>query len=97
MAIYKEIVVFYDISDNKKRKKVFDKLKDLGLSPIQESVFWGYVLGSDYKAVLRLIKTTEDGDKIAVVKSNLGQNYHENSKGLDQIIMEQHPDKHQIY
>jgi hypothetical protein len=36
---FNECVVAYDIENNKDRKKMFDGLKDIGLRPIQKSVF----------------------------------------------------------
>lgn len=38
---YTRYLVCYDIADNRKRKKFSDALKDLGLIPIQKSVFYG--------------------------------------------------------
>lgn len=40
-AAYVRYLVCYDIVDNKKRKKFADFLKDLGLIPLQKSVFYG--------------------------------------------------------
>ncbi|MCT7468282.1 CRISPR-associated endonuclease Cas2 [Aliarcobacter cryaerophilus] len=40
MAIFYEVLVSYDIEDNKNRKKLFEVLKDMGLNSIQKSVFW---------------------------------------------------------
>ncbi len=39
MAIFYEVLVSYDIEDNKNRKKLFEELKDMGLNSIQKSVF----------------------------------------------------------
>ena len=44
MAIFYEVLVTYDIEDNKNRKKLFDKLKDMGLNSIQKSVFCPFYL-----------------------------------------------------
>ena len=41
-AAYVRYLVCYDIVDNKKRKKFADFLKDLGLIPLQKSVFYRY-------------------------------------------------------
>ncbi len=54
--MYSQIIVSYDIEDNKNRKKLFEELKDLGLTPIQKSVFWGYVLVSEKRAIKKLFK-----------------------------------------
>jgi len=54
--MYSQVIVSYDIEDNKNRKKLFEELKDLGLKPIQKSVFWGYVLMSEKRVIKRLFK-----------------------------------------
>jgi len=54
--MYTQIVVSYDIEENKNRKKLFEELKDLGLKPIQKSVFWGYVLPSEKRIIKELFK-----------------------------------------
>ena len=36
---YTQVVISYDIADNKKRLKFYEVLKDFGLLPIQKSVF----------------------------------------------------------
>ena len=56
IKMYSQIIVSYDIEDNKNRKKLFEELKDLGLKPIQKSVFWGYVLVSEKRVIKRLFK-----------------------------------------
>lgn len=52
--MYSQIIVSYDISETKKRNKFFDELKDLGLKPIQKSVFWGYVKPSEKRVIKEL-------------------------------------------
>jgi CRISPR-associated endonuclease Cas2 len=54
--MYTQIIVSYDIEDNKNRKKLFEELKDIGLKPIQKSVFWGYVLSSEKRIIKELFK-----------------------------------------
>ncbi|VVM27565.1 hypothetical protein BSPWISOXPB_10537 [uncultured Gammaproteobacteria bacterium] len=39
--LHNEVMVAYDIEDSKNRTKLFKKLKDISLKPIQKSVFWG--------------------------------------------------------
>jgi len=46
-SMYVQVIVSYDIADTKARHKLFNELKDLGLKPIQKSVFWGYLLPSE--------------------------------------------------
>ncbi len=48
-------IVAYDISDNKLRNRLFESLKDFGLRPIQESVFWGQLRTAEQNAVKRLL------------------------------------------
>ena len=71
--LYKEILVCYDIQDNKKRKKLYEALKDIGLNSIQKSVFWGHANEAEKKAVRREISRYLDHrtDKAFVVDVNL--------------------------
>ena len=57
-----QIIVSYDISDKKKRKKLYEELLDIGLVPIQKSVFWGYALTSEKRVVKNLFKKYCDKD-----------------------------------
>ena len=41
MSQYTRYLVCYDIQDSKVRRRFFSFLKDLGLVPLQESVFYG--------------------------------------------------------
>ena len=41
MSQYTRYLVCYDIQDSKGRRRFFSFLKDLGLVPLQESVFYG--------------------------------------------------------
>ena len=52
--MYVQVVVSYDIANTKMRNKLFEELKDLGLKPIQKSVFWGYLLPSQ-KRIVKLL------------------------------------------
>ncbi|HCE88050.1 hypothetical protein [Sutterella wadsworthensis] len=40
-SIYAKNLVRYNLSNNSRRKEFSDTLKDLGLVPIQDSVFYG--------------------------------------------------------
>ncbi|EDY86875.1 CRISPR-associated protein Cas2 [gamma proteobacterium HTCC5015] len=55
MKLYQDVLVAYDIEDNKARSRVFEKLKDIGLKPVQKSVFWGCVLATEKKSIHRLL------------------------------------------
>jgi CRISPR-associated protein Cas2 len=53
-----DIIVAYDIDDNKQRKDVFEQLRDLGLHPVQKSVFWGRVLPAEHRAIIAYLSQT---------------------------------------
>jgi len=53
MSLYQGYLACYDIQDNKNRKKLFEILKDHGLMPLQESVFWGEITRAEHHAILR--------------------------------------------
>ncbi len=55
MLFSKEILVAYDIENNKARNKVFNGLKDIGLFSIQKSVFIGSVKPAEERAVQMLL------------------------------------------
>jgi CRISPR-associated protein Cas2 len=54
--MYTQVIVSYDIANTKNRNKFFDELKDLGLAPIQKSVFWGYIMASEKRIIKELFK-----------------------------------------
>jgi len=70
-----EIIVSYDIEDNKIRNKLFELLKDFGLHPIQKSVFWGRVLPAEERSIIaELADIISHGqDKGFVVRANLSE------------------------
>lgn len=82
--MYSQVLVSYDISDTKKRNKFFDELKDLGLHPIQKSVFWGYVMASEKRIIKELFKKYCDKktDKAFIVNATLDKNLND-SFGYD--------------
>ena len=47
MGMYAKYLVCYDIVDNKRRKRFSDALKDLGMVPMQKSVFYGDLKGAE--------------------------------------------------
>jgi len=69
MNTFREVIVCYDISENKARKKVSDGLKDLGLISIQKSVYWGQLLPAEEKTVLLLLRkwVPKDADNRAFI------------------------------
>ncbi|PHR86634.1 MAG: CRISPR-associated endonuclease Cas2 [Moritella sp.] len=68
-----EVLVAYDVENNKQRKKLFDQLKDIGLMPIQRSVFWGHLNKAEERAVYRLFhQLAGEEDKAFLVRAKLG-------------------------
>lgn len=90
MAIYYEVLVSYDIEDNKNRKKLFDVLKDMSLVSIQKSVFWGHIKVAEIKMLPHLFaKYCKDGDKAFFVKAKLSTEILKNSFGYDEEDFEE--------
>ena len=54
MGMDANYLVCYDIVDNKRRKRFSDALKDLGMVPMQKSVFYGDLKGAEVSALARL-------------------------------------------
>ena len=71
--MYVQVLVSYDISDTKKRNKLFEALKDVGLKPIQKSLFWGYILPSEKRVIKELFKIYCDtkSDKALIINASL--------------------------
>lgn len=85
MDQFNEIIVSYDISNNKMRKKFHDLLLDFGLQPIQKSVFWGRVLAPEMKTISNNFPkyiNQEDDDSIFLVMVQLSKKYLNNSIGI---------------
>lgn len=94
--MYTQIIVSYDISDTKKRNKFFDELKDLGLTSIQKSVFWGYVLASEKRVIKELFKKYCDvkTDKAFIANAILDKDL-KNSFGYEEKDFK-HPESFEI-
>ena len=77
--MYAQVIVSYDIADTKMRTKLFEALKDQGLRPIQKSLFWGYVLPSERRMILRLFEEycNIETDKAILTNVTLDQNIRE--------------------
>ncbi|WP_158618537.1 CRISPR-associated endonuclease Cas2 [Legionella sp. km535] len=56
IRLYKEYIISYDIGDNSIRRTIFEKLKDIGLTPIQKSVFWGYLNEPEIRFIANFLK-----------------------------------------
>lgn len=72
--LYNEVLVSYDIENNQQRSKLFNKLKDMSLTPIQKSVFWGHLNRAEERSVTRLLKEYCLGkDKAFLSRVNLSK------------------------
>ncbi len=58
MSLRKRFIIAYDISDNRKRNKIFNLLKDYNGNPLQKSVF---------ECMLKKESLTELSEKIVAV------------------------------
>ncbi|GIX41411.1 MAG: hypothetical protein KatS3mg129_1144 [Leptospiraceae bacterium] len=86
MDIEIEILICYDVENNKKRKKLYDQLKQFGLIPIQKSVFWGFILPAEKNAILREVgKIIDKEDKAFLVYTNLSKVIKEQSFGYKDL------------
>lgn len=85
MKLYNEVMVCYDVEDNKVRTRLFGQLKDLGLRPIQKSVFWGHLNVAEERAVLRLFREELDKatDRAFLVRTPLAEAAERNSFGYE--------------
>lgn len=85
--MYIEILVCYDISSNKRRRKLVKELKDMGLQNIQESVFWGRVLPAEFRAIQKIFETIlkKGEDKAFTLRSELSKEIKNNSFGYPDV------------
>ena len=76
---YIEVIVMYDIANNKKRHKLYEELKDMGLKPIQKSVFWGYVMPNERRNIIELYDKycDKETDKAIVLNAQLKENFQD--------------------
>lgn len=83
MKLYNEVIVCYDVEDNRTRGRIFERLKDIGLRPIQKSVFWGHVNSAEERAILRLFREelNRDTDMAFLVRADLGATVERNGFG----------------
>ena len=82
MKLFYDVIVCYDINDNKKRKEVFEKLRDLGLSPIQKSVFWGKILPAEQNAINYYLESQiQSPNKAILIKGSFTEQLQKNSYG----------------
>lgn len=81
--LFHEVLVSYDIENNRQRSRLFRELKDISLVPIQKSVFWGHLNRAEEKAVERLLKKyCAAGDRAFIARIDLSSQIAErNSVG----------------
>ena len=51
-TLYQNLLISYDIQDNRNRRKLATLLKDFGLTPLQKSVFYGYLNQAELRALI---------------------------------------------
>lgn len=76
MAKTTEVLIAYDIEDNKTRTRLFNHLKDVGMISVQKSVMWGRLLPADIKLAKRILdnEIESETDKAFVMVSKLSEN-----------------------
>ncbi len=96
--LYNEVLVSYDIEDNRQRTRLFKKLKEISLRPIQKSVFWGYLNLAEERAVRRLIaEHCARGDKAFIVRARLSsQIADKNSVGYAKADFPSEPERYHV-
>lgn len=78
--LHNEVIVSYDIEDTKNRTKLFKKLKDISLGPIQKSVFWGHLNKAEEDSVKRLLKEyCNKTDKAFIARVKLSEQVNQNN------------------
>lgn len=85
MDTYKEVIVCYDVSQNRRRNKLFKRLKGFGLTDIQKSVFWGRVLPAEIQAILRVFDELldKDTDRAFILDTHLAEQIRGRSFGMN--------------
>jgi CRISPR-associated protein Cas2 len=72
-----EVLISYDIEDNKTRTKLCNKLRDVGMITIQKSVMWGRLIPADIKLAKRILQSElEASDRAFLLVSKLTEFGH---------------------
>ena len=67
-----QYLIAYDIENTKNRTKLFEKLKDFGLKPVQKSLFYGELSNAEKLSVKIFLKQyCLDGDKAIITAVSL--------------------------
>ncbi len=71
-----EVIIAYDIENNKTRTRLFNQLKDVGMVSVQKSVMWGRLLPADIALTKRILKQelNKGSDKAFILISKLSEN-----------------------
>lgn len=96
--LHNEVLVSYDIGNTKNRTKLFKKLKDISLSPIQKSVFWGHLNAAEESSVKRLLKEyCKKTDKAFIARIKLSEQVNQNnSVGYDKDDFAANPKEYYV-
>ena len=77
MGMFGKYIVCYDVEDNKRRSKFFDFLKDIGLFPVQKSVFYGDLNAAELRslktAARKMLKSESNHDTQGLLTAVLKQ------------------------
>lgn len=89
MQLFQEVLVSYDVTDNRARTKLFQRLKDYGLIPIQKSVFWGRVNEAEKRAVYRLFRELLNGpdDCAFIIQANISEQMKKGGYGYENTVL----------
>jgi CRISPR-associated protein Cas2 len=88
--LFNEILVSYDMGDNKLRAKLANELKDLGLIHIQKSVMWGFLLPAEERNITAIFKKyCKQVDKAFYTRIKLADYIEYNGVGYSTEIFEQ--------
>ncbi|WP_424946771.1 CRISPR-associated endonuclease Cas2 [Candidatus Spongiihabitans sp.] len=80
VKLYNEVLVSYDIADTGQRTKLFNKLKDISLTSIQKSVFWGHLNRAEETSVKHLLKIyCAKTDKAFIARVKLSEQIQQNN------------------
>lgn len=84
MAYTYDTIVAYDISDNRRRTKISNRLMDFGLERIQYSIFWGKLLQSELRSTKRFLDEyvkEEEGEKVFILTGQFAKQLQSESIG----------------
>ena len=72
MSQYAKYLICYDVESDRKRRKLFDSLKDIGLVPIQKSVFYGDLKPPEFRDMKKNVAALlDEGDRCLWIQCTL--------------------------